>query len=105
MCKLIKFLLLSSAFALIFSAAASAQSTNGQFGQNRVQYHQFEWSFYESEHFNTYFYIGGQDLGKFVILDAEKELKDLSETMDISLRNKIDILVYTDITDANMSNV
>lgn len=82
-----------------------AQTSNSQFGQNRVQYHQFEWSFYESEHFNTYFYIGGQDLGKFVIQDAEKELKDISALLDRQTRNKIDILVYTDITDANMSNI
>lgn len=83
----------------------TAQSVNSSFGQNRVQYHTFEWSFYESEHFNTYYYIGGQDLGKFIILDAEQEYKELSGIIDFRLRNKIDIMVYTDITDANMSNI
>lgn len=82
-----------------------SQSSTVTFGQNRVQYHKFEWSFYETDHFNTYFYIGNQDVGKFVILDAEKEYKELSNLLDMQLKSKIDILVYTDITDANMSNI
>ena len=84
---------------------ALAQSSTVTFGQNRVQFHGFEWSFYETDHFNTYFYIGNQELGKFVILDAEKEYKDLSNMLDMQMKSKIDILVYTDISDANMSNI
>lgn len=97
-----------SALLILFvtiSILLNAQSSTVQFGQNRVQFHGFEWSFYETDHFNVYFYIGNQDIGKFVILDAEKELKELSNMLDIQVKSKIDILVYTDITDANMSNV
>jgi hypothetical protein len=70
-----------------------------------VQYHGFDWSFYETEHFNIYYYIGGQDLGKFVILDAEKEFKDVSQLLDLHQKTKVDIMVYNDITDANMTNI
>ena len=82
-----------------------AQSSTVTFGQNRVQFHGFEWSFYETDHFNTYFYIGNQEIGKFVILDAEKEFKEISNLFDMPIKSKIDILVYTDITDANMTNI
>lgn len=90
---------------LLSSNAIWAQSSNSTFGQNRVQYHGFDWSFYETEHFNIYYYIGGQDLGKFVILDAEKEFKDISQLLDMHQKMKIDIMVYNDITDANMTNI
>ena len=81
------------------------QTTSSNFGQNRVQFHDFEWSFYETEHFDVYYYIGGQDLGKFVIFDAEQEYKDVMQILDLRLRSKISILVYTDITDVNMTNI
>lgn len=90
---------------LLSSNVIWAQSSNSTFGQNRVQYHGFDWSFYETEHFNIYYYIGGQDLGKFVILDAEREFKDVSQLLDMHQKTKIDIMVYNDITDANMTNI
>lgn len=100
---LIRFFLLCG--CIIQLSTSFAQSSTVTFGQNRVQYHGFEWSFYETDHFNTYFYIGNQDLGKFVILDAEKEYKDLNTILDLNFKSKIDILVYTDISDANMTNI
>ena len=56
-----------------------AQGTTQTFGQNRVQYKTFEWSFFESEHFTTYFYLGGQDLGKYTIIYAEKTLEEIEK--------------------------
>ena len=97
---------LSSCILLLLSTShAFGQTNSSSFGQNRVQYHDFEWSFYETEHFNVYYYIGGQDLGKFVIFNAEQEYKDLTQFLDLRARSKINILVYTDITDANMTNI
>ncbi len=104
--KKISFLLLCcSILILLGNNSTWAQSSNSTFGQNRVQYHGFDWSFYETEHFNIYYYIGGQDLGKFVILDAEKEFKDVSQLLDLHQKTKVDIMVYNDITDANMTNI
>lgn len=92
-------------FVNLFVSMAKGQTTGGSFGQNRVQFHQFEWSFYETDNFNIYFYQGGQDLGKYVIQCSENELKDLGEMIDLKLNKKLDILVYSDITDANMTNI
>jgi len=89
----------------LISNRVYGQTNSSSFGQNRVQYHDFDWSFYETEHFNIYYYLGGQDLGKFVILDAEKELKEVTQLLDLRNRTKIDIMVYNDISDANMTNI
>ena len=92
--------LFSSHFSLIF-----AQTTQVQFGQNRVQYHSFDWQYYNSDNFTIYFYPGGQEIGKFVWTTAEMKLKELDKQMDFHYRSKVDILVYNDITDLAQTNI
>ena len=94
-------------FAILFSQYSflSAQTTQVQFGQNRVQYHPFDWQYYNSENFAIYFYPGGQEIGKFVWTTAEQKLKELDELMDFHYRSKVDILVYNDITDLAQNNI
>ena len=60
---------------------AFAQGFNTDFGQNRVQYHQFIWTSYESPNFTTYFYQGGQNLGRFVVFMAEQNLAELNKQL------------------------
>ncbi len=82
-----------------------SQTTQVQFGQNRVQYHSFDWQFYNSDNFTIYFYPGGQEIGKFVWTTAEMKLKDLDKQMDFHYRSKVDILVYNDISDLAQTNI
>lgn len=82
-----------------------AQTTDGDFGQNRVQYKDFAWSFYQTDHFVVYFYLGGQDVGKFTILDAEKELSDIENRTEFKLNDRVDILVYNNLSDLKQSNI
>lgn len=82
-----------------------AQTTQVQFGQNRVQYHPFDWQFYNSDNFTIYFYPGGQEIGKFVWTVAEMKLKELDKQMDFHFRSQIDILVYNDISDLAQTNI
>ena len=90
-------------FALVFSARS--QSTQMEFGQNRVQFHEFYWSYYESENFITYYYPGGQDLGRFSVKVAEDLLQKVEDVMDYRINKKINVLVYNDISDLGMTNI
>lgn len=81
------------------------QTTQVLFGQNRVQYHKFNWQYYNTDNFTIYFYPGGQEIGKFVWTVAEKKLQDLNKQMDFHYRSQIDILVYNDITDLAQTNI
>ncbi len=81
------------------------QNTQTSFGQNRVQYKEFDWSFYDSDHFITYFYLGGQDLGKFVIQAAEAHLSDIENKLEYKIDNKIEILVYNNLSDLQQTNI
>lgn len=92
--------ILTTHYSLLFS-----QTTQVQFGQNRVQYHTFDWQIYNSDNFTIYFYPGGQEIGKFVWTTAEKKLKELDKQMDFHYRSQVDILVYNDITDLAQSNI
>jgi hypothetical protein len=60
---------------LIFSITKSkAQVSTVEFGKNRVQYQKFQWKYYQTENFNTYFSQDGLGLGKYVAQIAETEL-------------------------------
>lgn len=53
----------------------------------------------------VYFYLGGQDVGKFTILDAEKELTDIENKTEYKLNDRVDILVYNNLSDLKQSNI
>lgn len=85
--------------------AVQAQGTQERFGQNRVQYKEFEWQHYESEHFNTYFNAGGQQLGRFASQMAEVDLIEIEQLLDYRVNRQISIIVYNTISDLNQTNI
>ena len=75
------------------------------FGQNRVQYKDFLFSYYESDNFTTYFYQGGQDVAKYVIKSAEDNSEELAKMLDYRFKKKIEIIVYNTIAELNQTNI
>ncbi len=55
-----------------FSITGFSQVNAVEFGKNRVQHKKFNWKFYQSPNFNSYFNQGGLELGKFVAQVAEE---------------------------------
>ncbi|MCS6935408.1 MAG: hypothetical protein NZM35_09710 [Chitinophagales bacterium] len=92
----------------VFSAltiSACAQVAVERFGQNRVQYKDFVFQYYESDNFTTYFYQGGQDVAKYVIKTAEDVCDEISALLDFKYRRRIDIVVYNNINELNQTNI
>lgn len=81
------------------------QGTQATFGQNRVQYKKIDWQFYTSENFKTYFYMGGQENGKYAAIYAEKILPEIELLMEYKMNARIEILVYNDLSDLNQTNI
>ncbi|MCX6197911.1 MAG: hypothetical protein NTY88_01645 [Bacteroidetes bacterium] len=98
-----RFWLLSIVYCLS-STICSAQG-NEKFGQNRVQYKDFSFQYYESDNFITYFYMGGQDIAKYVIKSAEDNADEISKLLDFHYKRKIDIIVYNNINELNQTNI
>ncbi len=94
-------------FLLIFFCPVftQAQGFQTEFGKNRVQYHDFEWTFYESENFIVYFYQGGQDLAKYALRTAEAELSNTENKLEHQLREKVELMVYHNISDIRQTNI
>ena len=90
---------------LVPSVSSFAQSAEVTFGQNRVQFKDFAWQFYESDHFITYFYPGGQDIAKYTIKTAEDNVQPIADLLNYKLRRKLDIIVYNTINDLNQTNI
>ena len=81
------------------------QGSAVEFGKNRVQYHDFKWWQYESENFITYWYDGGMNIGQSVVQLAELDYDEIRSILEYRINDKIEILVYTDLTDLKQSNV
>jgi len=90
---------------ILISGQSFAQGYYPDFGKNRVQYHNFEWSQFPSPHFHTYFYQGGRDLAKFVSLRAEENLIEIENKLEYQLSERIEIMLYNNNSDINQTNI
>ena len=93
--------------SFLFSLSLFGQGTQVEFGKNRVQYHRDfdEWSQYESENFITYWYGEGRNIGQAVVQLAEYDFNSIQSILEHRINDKIEIIVYTDITDIKQSNI
>ncbi|MBL7787284.1 MAG: hypothetical protein JNM36_15365 [Chitinophagales bacterium] len=90
---------------LLCSHFLVAQGFYTTFGQNRVQYDKFIWSYYESENFRTYFYQGGYDIAKFAATVGERSLNDIEAKLEFKNGAKVEIMVYHTLSDLKQTNI
>ena len=95
------------ALLMIFfiSLTAQAQVNAVEFGKNRVQYQKFNWRYYQTENFNTYFSQDGLEIGKYVAQVAEEELPQLEEFIEYGLQRRINIALYNNFDEMQQSNI
>src|SRR5438093_915985 len=84
---------------------SKAQVNSVEYGKNRLQYEKFNWKFYQSPNFNTYFNQGGLEIAKFVTQVAEDELPSIEEAVEYSLQQRANIVVYDNYDDYKTSNI
>ncbi|HLF63313.1 MAG TPA: hypothetical protein VI603_06160 [Saprospiraceae bacterium] len=86
---------------------ASGQSIYTEFGKNRVQYHDdfTDWWMYETENFVTYWYGKGRNVAQAVIQIAEHDNAEIQTILEHRFNDKIEIVVYLDLTDLKQSNL
>lgn len=94
-------------FSFLIAGTLVGQTTQTEFGKNRVQFHQHfnEWSQYESRNFITYWYGEGRLVGQSVVQMAEYDFYEIQGILEHRLNDKIEIIVYTDLTDLKQSNI
>jgi len=97
--------LVAAVIFLNFFSIAKAQVNAVEFGKNRVQYQKFNWRYYQTENFNSYFSQDGLEIGKYVAQVAEKELPQLEEFIEYGLQRRANIAVYNNFDEMYQSNI
>ncbi|MBK8982806.1 MAG: PD40 domain-containing protein [Ignavibacteria bacterium] len=90
---------------IFFLSDNSYAQSNAVFGQNKVQYETFKWSYLQSKHFDIYFSEGGYKLAEFTAHTIEEALRNMSENIDYNISNRIPVIVYNSHIDFQQNNV
>ena len=77
-------------FILILCTASmlSAQT----FGQNKVQYRDFNWEFISSPHFDVYYYGDEIELANFTMEEANKAYEQIGKHLRWTLKKRVSII-------------
>ena len=75
------------------------------FGQNKVQYRNFDWSFITSPHFDIYYYGEATDLAQFTAEKGEEAYEQISKHLRWTLRKRVPIIIYHSHNDFQQTNV
>jgi len=89
------------------SAGIYGQGTIQEFGKNRVQFSDdFKyWNQYESQNFITYYYGKARGVVDAVVQMAESNNEDIRKILEYRFNEKVEIIVYANITDFKQSNI
>ncbi len=84
---------------------AYSQHYTTPYGQNRIQYKNFDWYFYSTNNFDIYYYPGGQEYAIEAINFLEDEFVTLTDRLGYAPYSKTKIFLYNSIHDLQQSNV
>jgi len=90
---------------LFLANLAFGQHYTTPFGQNRIQYKNFNWYFYSTNNFDIYYYPGGQEYASEAINFLEDEFVTLTDKLGYAPYSKTKIFIYNSIHDLQQSNV
>ncbi len=93
---------------LLLARAGEAQTTaQTSFGKNRVQYHRHfdDWMLYETEHLITYWYGDARNVAQAALQNAEYDFAEIQQLLEHQMTDKIEMLVFIDLSDLKQSNI
>jgi len=97
-------------FSILFfqqSGLFAQPASTVEFGKNRVQYHNRfkDWLEYESDNFVGYWYGDARNVAQFSIQMAEYDFNNIQSILEHRMSDKMEIIVFTDLTDLKQSNM
>lgn len=81
-----------------------ASSVFAQFGQNKVQFKEYDWFYIQTKHFDIYYSVEGKVNAEFAAAAAEDALEDLQERLDYEINNRISLIIYNSHNDFQETN-
>ena len=97
--------MLLAAGLFFFYNSVQAQVNSVIFGKNRIQYHKFNWRFYQTQNFDVYFTQNGLELAKYVLQVAEEELPSLEAFTEIAMQHRANVILYNSYDDKQATNI
>ena len=79
--------------------------SHAQFGQNKVNYKNYDWYFIQSKHFDIYFTKGGEKTAEFTAIHAEETLQKIQQDINYQIGSRIALIVYNSHNDFQETNV
>lgn len=93
-----------SSKSLLFIFLFTAIQVFAQFGQNKVQYKEFDWYYIQTKHFDIYFTSQGKEIAEFASKAAEDALDKIQRNFDYLINSRITLIVYNSHNDFQETN-
>ncbi|PIB36830.1 hypothetical protein BFP72_16190 [Reichenbachiella sp. 5M10] len=90
---------------LMFVLSAHSQYKKQTFGQNRVQYKEFEWYYYGTENYDIHFYSQGEEYAEVALEYLQTEFEVITDMIGYAPFSKSEIFLYNSHTDLLQSNI
>lgn len=92
-------------FVLCFLMESNAQQAREVFGQNRIQYKEFDWKYLSSENFDVHFYGERRKAAEDALQYLESEFDRITDLLGFYPYQKTKVFLYNSITDLQQSNI
>ena len=92
-------------FTIGLSLCVLGNAAFAQFGQNKVQYHDNEWFFVQTKHFDVYFNQEGSKVAEFAGTAAEDALASIQKKVNYAINNRISLILYNSQAEFQETNV
>ena len=89
----------------IWTTNLYAQEHRKNFGQNRVQYKNFDWQYYSTDNFDIHYYAEGHEYAKLALTYLVDEFDKITDVIGYPPYAKTKIFIYNSTTDLQQSNV
>ncbi|MCV9388116.1 translocation protein TolB [Reichenbachiella ulvae] len=97
--------ILALACFTIFATQVLGQYKPQTFGQNRVQYKEFDWYYYSTEDYDIHFYSQGEEYAELALDYLEEEFEKITDLIGYAPFSKSEIFIYNSHTDYLQSNI
>lgn len=90
---------------LVVAAAPTRAQYGLNFGQNKIQYEDFDWQILETEHFEVYYYPEMRELAEYAGFFAEEAYGELQNRFNFTLNRKVPLIIYSSSRHFQQTNV
>ncbi|MDQ3697169.1 MAG: hypothetical protein M3373_03980 [Gemmatimonadota bacterium] len=77
----------------------------GAFGQNKIQYRNFDWHVLAGEHVDVYFYPAEEEIARMALGYAEESYRHLERRLTHRVAHRIPLIVYASHSDFEQTNI